>query len=384
MKTEKTFNYKDLVRVVYIDRSGEEHSVTKKAEKNYNNDAYLSISYSAKTGYVSNLYSGQMYDSIVSIEVVEKYYPKASFGGASARICDLITDPQANVLFIRMCGQEDMVRSISAVIMQGRMKMNDHNLYFGDFYAKVFPNGMRRILKPIGDGMVDCILYHRSLMPDIGMSALFHTNGNCFESFQKFLQILPIPRIYRLENGDMLEKEIMEHLQQKMILKSATTLIGSMTVSCVDIALLTENDYEILRDAIVGILEKQGYEKRDIVKENHAEEEKNVEPSYLKDCPKYGKTDGCEIKKVYAKFFSPSMTWYVTEYERESDICYGYVDNLADPSCSEWGTFFHKDVAEFKNRYPHFYIERDLYFGDEKYIDMKGNIYNGIPNEKAA
>lgn len=382
MKTDKTFSYRDMVKVVYIDRDGIEHSVTKKAEKNYRGDAYLSISFSTKTGYISNLYSGQIYDEIVSIEVVEKYYPKASFGGASARICDLITDPQANVLFIRMCGQEDMVRSISAVIMQGRMKMNDHTLYLADFYAKVFPCGMRRILKPIGNGMVDCILYHRSLIPDIGMSSLFHTNGNCFESFQKFLQILPIPRIYRLENGDMYEKEIMEHLQQKMILKSATTHVGSMTVSCVDIATLTENDYEILRDAIVGILEKQGYEKQEIVKESPVEE-KIVEPSYLKDCPEYGKTDGKEFKKVYAKFFSPSMTWYVTEYERESGICYGYVENLADPYCSEWGTFFHKDVAEFRNKYPYYYIERDLHFED-KYIDMDGNIYDGMPNEKAA
>jgi|GEM_PF-6366815 len=382
MKTDITFNYKDMVRVVYIDKSGEEQSVIKKAEKNYRDDVYLSISFSTKTGYISNLYSGQIYDEIVSIEIVEKYYPTASFGGANARICDLITDHQANVLFIRMCGQEDMVRSISAVIMQGRMKMNDHNLYFADFYAKVFPSGMKRILKPIGNGMVDCILYHRSLMPDIGMSALFHTNGNCFESFQKFLQILPIPRIYRLENGDMYEKEIMEHLQQKMILKSATTHVGSMTISCIDITALTENDYEILRDTIVGILEKQGYEKREVVEESLVEE-KIVEPSYLKDCPEYGKTDGKEYKKVYAKFFSPSMTWYVTEYERESGICYGYVENLTDSYCSEWGTFFHKDVAEFKNKYPYSYIERDLYFED-KYIDLDGNIYDAMPNEKAA
>jgi hypothetical protein len=105
--------------------------------------------------------------------------------------------------------------------------------------------------------------------------------------------------------------------------------------------------------------------------------------TYLKDCPEYGKTDGKEFKKVYAKFFSPSMTWYVTEYERESGICYGYVENLADPYCSEWGTFFHKDVAEFKNKYPYYYIERDLHFED-KYIDMDGNIYDGMPNEKAA
>ena len=39
MKTDKTFSYRDMVRVVYIDRDGVEHSVTKKAEKNWNNDA---------------------------------------------------------------------------------------------------------------------------------------------------------------------------------------------------------------------------------------------------------------------------------------------------------------------------------------------------------
>lgn len=384
MKTDKIFSYRDMVRVVYIDRDGVEHSVTKKAEKNWNNDAYLSISYSTKTGYVSNLYAGQMYDSIISIDVVEKYYPKASFGGANARICDLVTDNQNNVLFIRLCGQEDMVRSITAVMMQGRMKMGEHILHFADHYAKVFPNGMRRIIKPIGDGMVDCVLYHRSLVPDIGMSALFHTNQNCFESFQKFLQILPIPRVYRLEDGNQLEKEIMEQLIQNEVLQSANTLVGSLTISCVDIAKLSENDYELLRDAIVVVLEKRGYQKQAIERNVKSHDEKNnLLPSYLKNCPEYGQTDGDEYKKVYAKFFSPSMTWYITEYERESDICFGYVENLADPHCSEWGTFYHRELAEFKNKYPFQYIERDIYFEEETYIGIDGQLYQCNPAKVA-
>ena len=77
------------------------------------------------------------------------------------------------------------------------------------------------------------------------------------------------------------------------------------------------------------------------------------------------------------------MTWYITEYERESDICFGYVENLADPHCSEWGTFYHRELAEFKNKYPFQYIERDIYFEEETYIDIDGQLHQSNPAKVA-
>jgi len=390
MKTE--FNEKDMVRVVYIDKSGEEQSIIVKAEKDYVDKAYLKITISTKTGILYGLYSGQTYNSVVSIEVTEKHYPKANYAGAEARICDLVADNSNFIRYVRLAGQEDMVRSITAVIMQGRMKMNNHNLYFeGANYVRVFPSGMRRIIKPIGEGMVDCILYHQSLIPDIGMSALFHMGDDCFEAFRKFLQILPIPRIYRLDDGEILERQIFDRLTEYEVMKKATTHVGVATISTIDIEKLEKDDYAVLRDAIIEILESRGYQKKEVVtieSVNNIEEmdvNQNIPvPKYLNDCPEYGVTDGDRFKKVHAKFFSPSMTWYITEYERETGICFGYVENLGDSYCSEWGTFYHNDLAQFKNKYPFVYVERDLHFGDDVYIDIEGNLHNGKPSEQAA
>lgn len=357
-----SFQRGDKVLVKYLDRENNITEIETKASSD--GAAYVYVGTRGASGnFIGRIYANEdLPDDVISLEVTEKYYPKASFGGASARICDLVTDEDGNILFVRLAGQEDQVRSITAVMMQGRMKLGEHMLFFGSFIAKVFPEGARRIIKPIGNGMVDCVVYHRTLLPDNGMSALYHTNGDCFESFTKFLQILPIPRLYRLENGENLEREILQKLSDLEIVKKCTTHVGEVKISKVDIQRLCENDYEVLRNSIVEILQGQGYEV------------KAVAPDYLKDCPKLYAQDGLEYKKVYAKFFSPSMTWFITEYDPEEGECFGYVKNEADEHCSEWGYFMLDELANFKNNYPYYYVERDLHFGDDYYLDIRGNL----------
>lgn len=63
---------------------------------------------------------------------------------------------------------------------------------------------------------------------------------------------------------------------------------------------------------------------------------------------------------VIAKFFDPvgSASWYATEYDAETNICYGYVTGLA---YDEWGTFS-LTILESIKRPLDLSIERDLYF----------------------
>lgn len=68
---------------------------------------------------------------------------------------------------------------------------------------------------------------------------------------------------------------------------------------------------------------------------------------------------------VVAKFFSPSGagTWYATEYDKESNTCFGYVQLLE----GEWGYFSIDELKKVKCPPFSLPIERDMYC-DEKRI----------------
>jgi hypothetical protein len=67
---------------------------------------------------------------------------------------------------------------------------------------------------------------------------------------------------------------------------------------------------------------------------------------------------------VVAKFFNPSGagTWYATEYDKESNTCFGYVQLLE----SEWGYFSIDELKEVKCPPFGLPIERDIYCGEKR------------------
>ena len=73
-----------------------------------------------------------------------------------------------------------------------------------------------------------------------------------------------------------------------------------------------------------------------------------------------------------AKFFDSigSGTWYASEYNPETNICYGYVTGLA---FDEWGTF---SITELESILGPFgkRIERDIYFSEIIYKDLINEI----------
>lgn len=72
---------------------------------------------------------------------------------------------------------------------------------------------------------------------------------------------------------------------------------------------------------------------------------------------------------IIAKFFDPcgSGTWYATEYDPDTQICFGYVTGLA---FDEWGTFSIKDLQELKLLLPLLHIERDRFFKEIRFKEL--------------
>lgn len=64
-------------------------------------------------------------------------------------------------------------------------------------------------------------------------------------------------------------------------------------------------------------------------------------------------------KMVYAKFFTPdaNWTWYVTEYDPNERLCFGYVIGHE----SEWGYFSLDELESVRGPFG-LEIERDIHF----------------------
>ena len=71
---------------------------------------------------------------------------------------------------------------------------------------------------------------------------------------------------------------------------------------------------------------------------------------------------------IVAKFFDPcgSATWYATEYDPETQECFGYVTGLA---CDEWGSFSIDELSSIKRPFG-LGIERDIHFDEIRFEDL--------------
>lgn len=80
----------------------------------------------------------------------------------------------------------------------------------------------------------------------------------------------------------------------------------------------------------------------------------------------YGQ-DGVKNKKAYVKFFTPdsSWSWYVMEYDKEQQLCFGLVDGLE----KELGYFNLQELEEIKGPLG-LSVERDIYFEPTKIKEL--------------
>ncbi len=86
--------------------------------------------------------------------------------------------------------------------------------------------------------------------------------------------------------------------------------------------------------------------------------------------------DQSEIKNplVIAKFFNPAGagTWYATEYDTETNICFGYVTNLVPDALGmfdEWGSFSIDELESLELPFG-LRIERDIHFQEIKFNEL--------------
>lgn len=79
-------------------------------------------------------------------------------------------------------------------------------------------------------------------------------------------------------------------------------------------------------------------------------------------------------KICQVKFFHPfcSMTWYATEYDPESGVFFGWVEN---GQFSEWGNFSLQEMKDLKVR--GLGMERDMYFSPKPMKDIPNYQRNG-------
>ena len=69
---------------------------------------------------------------------------------------------------------------------------------------------------------------------------------------------------------------------------------------------------------------------------------------------------------IIAKYFNPcgAGTWYATEYDPKTRICFGYVSIFGDHN-DEWGSFSLDELQSYNGPLG-IGIERDLYFGEKR------------------
>jgi hypothetical protein len=93
-----------------------------------------------------------------------------------------------------------------------------------------------------------------------------------------------------------------------------------------------------------------------------------------KRLPKFYSTGDLKGKEKIAqvKFFScwMPMTWYGVEYDSDSRLFFGYVENHAEPHFSEWGYFSLDEFEEINAEKGFYIIERDLHFTPAKISDL--------------
>ncbi len=72
---------------------------------------------------------------------------------------------------------------------------------------------------------------------------------------------------------------------------------------------------------------------------------------------------------IITKFFDPMGfgTWYVSEYEPDSKICFGYVTGLGQ---NEWGYFSLTELKAIERPFG-MKIERDICFTEARFKDLK-------------
>lgn len=333
------------------------------------------------------------------IQDIIKYVPKIAFDGAIADI-ESYVKLGSTLVFLQLTGQDQMVKSITSVIMQGRIKQGNKNIVsdeLGNF--TVFKNGNKRIIEPLEEGYITSILANEPKLKDDGYNIIVGRNYDeilsAFSVWLRDCQPLPASLHSDLIFKKMVDTNLCEKLTSYNIL--------AYEIKYDELFENLDESQTKMEEIILSVYREQGLissdakpmkQKAPLPKSKYLREDQ-VKKIFdtLDKMPTTGQTDGMKFKPIGLKLFGANFNVYVTEadigceddeFESMHTQCYGYVENLAAPDCSEWGYINIPYYLEqtFKipmiigNKVNHILggFEQDLYFED-RYIDLNGNIY---------
>lgn len=319
-------------------------------------------------------YSSILIKDIEEIQGFKKHVPKIRYNGAVADMEAYILD-NGTLLYVECIGQEMMVKSVTSVLMQGRLQMNNHTVDASFGYFSINKAGNRRKIVSLEDGVAHAILYHSPSIQDTNFSVLIGRDKDeimaSFSTWMEKSQPLPYPK--------ELTSQIFVSLQNKGKLIELTTF--NIEAVKLDLSIL-EDEYHDLQEIILDVCKRNGLidpnakpmKQKAPLPKSPILTEKQVELIYetLSKMPKTYETEDMSIKPIGLKLFTSGMTWYVVEADKGSEDyefvdlhpqAFGYVYNDSWPDGSEWGYINIEEVV--KNG-----AEMDLYF-ENMYIKGK-------------
>ena len=333
------------------------------------------------------------------LTLVKKHFHKMHYAGAEATVLAYVKDKENKFVYLELFGQEDMVKSITSVMMMGHIKMNDHFIQFGGGFFNVNRAGNKRMLSVIDKGIVHTILYHSPSIRDTDFDILIGKDeAGVMEAFKNWMD-LSNPMPYPVANVN----NIFAALEEKELLIS----LISDGVEAVRISeKVAEDEYAILKEVIIAVSIDAGVMNKydeTLITDAKYELPKSVmmTPSQVQHAydtllkaPKTYETDGWKLKPIAVKLFGGNNTIYVTERDvsagtikdgevQKQSQCYGYVD-LGNGG--EWGYLDFDSYIGLSADVPLHVngvntgktvttgLEMDLYFED-MYLSQSGELY---------
>jgi len=136
-------------------------------------------------------YSRYYLDELDSSEysLKEKYFNKMEYMGAVVSVLSIAYDTTNKIIFLELFGQEDMVKSVSSVLMMGRTKMNDHMVSYTGGHFTVNKAGNKRIMSVLEKGLVHAIVYHAPSINEVNFNTLVgRDEEELLESFNNWMK----------------------------------------------------------------------------------------------------------------------------------------------------------------------------------------------------
>lgn len=91
----------------------------------------------------------------------------------------------------------------------------------------------------------------------------------------------------------------------------------------------------------------------------------------LSKIPTYDNCEGTEFKDriIHEHFFLGGSDWYITSYEPDTEIFFGFVILNGDTDMSEWGDISFEELKEVKMQGV-FEVDRDKYWKKKKACEV--------------